>query len=218
MALTKSQYIGIILLAVNGGEFSGDVRVRDPDVAAYLQIAINGARRRYALENRELLIRQGGRKLLEAVSFYQELLETFEVTPVFSEDEGLYFAKLPVQISFLAGFLGIEDAWPKNRNRQYIKINNRADVQGMEYLDETFFWYERFKDEPRMYFLNIGIPVCNVLVRLVPSFLDVDDNSTIELPPGMEILVVQMCVEHFRGQRQMPADLIPDEEDDIRKT
>ncbi len=136
------------------------------------------------------------------------------MTPLKDDSRGMYYLVLPESLQTLPDNAGLDDIWPIRGANDYVKVNSEKYISGVDLLTSTFYWYERYTGEQRVYFKNLGLPVCDHLVRMVIAFDKLADTDPIVIPSGLELEVVELMKNFFLGQRQTPEDDRDDGHDD----
>lgn len=213
--MTKAALIDQVLLAVSGGEFSPDVKVDRADIANLLPAAINYAIVMYSRQERKDTIEEI--KLLGSAGgamgkINQEFFVTKKLTPIKDDERDLFYIALPFKIQALPGNRGLDSVFPKQGDGTYIKVASHYEVVGLD-GKVCFFWLEKYDAEQRIYFKNIGFPVCDHFVKVVVSVDGLADGDELPMPGDFEFQVIELLVKFFREQRDGGADDKPDDKD-----
>ena len=203
--MTKGQIIELIILRVNGGRLTNDTKVRREDVEVLLSAAINYALLgQYTLYKRET----GDNNIPEPYIATYPNVETN-----YDQDRELYYIDLPSGIMVLPKNYGLQSVSPMKGVANFVQTNFNDRHHNQYYTnsfrDVTLFWMEGDK----VYFQNLPTGVDKILVRLIQSFKELEDDDELAIPGGLEIDILKLMTEWFAGQRSFPADMKPDNSD-----
>ncbi len=207
-----TELVDLCLLAVNGGQFTPEGAVQRPDVESYVPQAAHAVIRNavFGLKVDERADRaQSG---ATAVAIDPGFFEVYELSLTEDSDRQMRYADLP----------GVVQSWPRDAALDvvyskrhpvatYIKLQGPAEMSALGDVADVLnvFWHEVYNGTStvtRLWFPGLGDGACNVLVRCAVEISPALGDTRVPLPVGLEALVAQMAVEHFRGQRSMPAD------------
>lgn len=210
MSYTKGEFIEQIFLKISGGQPSPDVNVKREDIEAYLAQAIN-----YVTTEE---IRQRRRED-EMTSIDPEFYKTYEnLEPVFDANRNLYYLNLPERLQAIPSQQGIASVAPMWGEVPYIRLRSRYELgTHTKQVDNVFYWYEQLGGsggKERIYFNKMGYPIPFLVLRMIPSFESLDNDDIVNLPGGIELRVLDFADKWFAGQRQFPADMLNNNNDD----
>lgn len=196
----------LVLLNVNGGQFSNEAPVQEQEVRYYIPVAAHKAIADFIAKSMAQYrsLKSAG----DAASFSlpNELFTTYEL-PVES-DGSSKFVTLP----------GKPQAWFTGANPIKL-IQNKERTYTVPFLSPSLrsairgrsAWVE-YSSQNRIYLF--GVPTgCNLLVTAaleIQPLLSNDSTSEIAIPSSMQDDIVKICIDHFRGQIGTPGDLLSD--------
>ena len=208
--MTKAEAVDMVLTQVLGGSLNENSDVQRSDIAPYLAAVIDWAIREDLDERRDRrrLDRAISAQLLEHID--EDLLCTYELTPQRDTKRNEHYVVLPVSILSTFGNSGLDYSGPIDiKGNAFRKLKNRSHLTGVQDIigNTTFYYYEKAGEtsEQRVYYVNMGHPVCNVLVRILVGISDLQDDATLPIPQGYEKAVIDLTVEFFREQRMTPS-------------
>lgn len=200
-----AEIVDLVLLAVNGGQFSSESAVQRPDVEAYVPAAIDLAVREEAILLLRLRKQDGSSDAAIGSEFYTK----YKLVPSVDSESGLYYVELPSLVS-IPGLLAIQSITPaKNPLDTVVVVSS---VKHLIDMDLKQAWIERYGDKTRIYFRGVD-QSCPVYVSAMTQASSSGADGEVKLPGGLDARVIEICVAHFRQQRGMPADVIVDNHD-----
>lgn len=212
---TKKQLIDLIHLNVSGGRLSPDVDISRPNVAAMLPAFISEAITIYMRQER----RERAQMMGVAPSFGNDVaghfLSTYEINPVADDDRpGLYYAPLPGKVQIVPGNSGLGNVFSKNMRGSYIKVGSQDELIGIQLVDTTFYWYEKQSDgTARLYFYNMGSPVCTLYTRLIVSLDDLAEDDIIPMPDAFAKSIIENMLLAYNNILGRPTDQVANDSD-----
>lgn len=203
--MTKGELIESIVIQLNGGRLTSDSKIRREDVNVLLAAAINYATIAQYRANKD---ETGDNE------FPQDFVSTYPNVEVqVDDDRELSYIDLPTGILSLPKNYGLQSVSAMKGNNLFVQINfmDRQNVSyyANSYADTTLYWLEG----ERVYFQNIATD--KVLVRLIQSIKELEDDDVLPISAGLEIDVLKIMSEWFSGQKQMPADMKPDNNNNL---
>lgn len=212
--MTKGEMIESIYLNVVGGMPTDDVDVQKAEIAVYLAAAINY----------EMVADIRNRKREQAAlgewdtGVDTDFLGTIEEPVLYDDQRGLKYVKLNTRMQSLPGNGGLQDVYPTKGERNFVKMRGPFDAVGLDQVmtQQTLYWFENVGADQRVYFRNISPSVTTVIIRLITSIQDLDDDDQVPVPPGLEVAIIDRCVQFFTRQREMPDDELANNKDDKR--
>lgn len=213
MAYTKGELIEQVYLKVTGGQPSQDVNVKRFDIIPFVSAAIQ-----WVLTKE---IRQRRREEAQLGEYSSDVEDTFLGTFFFDvqtdEERCLQYIVLENRLQSLPGNGGLKYVSAPNSDYPFQKLLSQwEDVTVGKILSTsniTRYWYEKVETEERVYFKNLASIVDKVMVRMVTSLDTLGEDDLVPLPGGLEIEVLDMAVRFFAEQRNMPDDMINDNND-----
>lgn len=210
--MTKAQIIDQVYLAVNGGKPTQDTDTQRADIASLLDAAID-----LAAQNLDQVTLLNSMRMARISGVFPEytnrVMVTYDKEILIDEQRGLpYFTlpALPVQSARQAAL----DVQPKKGAGQYIYAKTQSQVSSVpDCMGLVYYWAELVNKEVRVYFKNLGYPVCNHIVQAVMPISAIPDDQEMGLNHGLEMLAIDIMVSFFRGQRVGPRDLTMDQTD-----
>ncbi len=213
--MTKQGIVDQVYLFVNGGEASPDVKISREEIAHLLPSAIS-----YALT---VLVRTESKEAKEDFRIYGTIGDSYgnsvlsflltEILPVKKdEDRDLYYIPLSKRVLNLPGNRGLCDVSPmQNLDASYVKVGSRLEIIGIPLGGTTFYWYE---SPQKIYFKNIGLPICDHLVRYVADFDSYANGEDLPIPGDFEFEIIRLLCDFFTNERKNNADDIPNDKDE----
>lgn len=212
-AMIFTELVDLVLLSVNGGEFTSEAAVQRPDVESYVPQAAHTV-----IRNAVFGLKADKRSELGAtgsigVQIDPGFFETYTLTVAFDETRQIHYADLPSVIQSWPGDNGINAVFGKtNPGLTFVKVNGAQEYSAFGDLADAMsvYWHEP-ASSGTSYFSRIFLPsaddgVCDIMVRAALEISPALGETRIPLPVGLEAMVCQMAIEWFRGQRGMPAD------------
>jgi len=193
--------IDLIYQRINGGRLGTDINVYRIDIKEYLPVAINAVIKENQLLN--IRLKRDEEELLP-----DQYISTFEDVEVKYDEKRdikyIEFPKTPIIDSGRAIFI-----MPMQGEEDFNYIVSRTQLKGYdEYIGKkTFFWLEGSK---KAFFKNISPLVKKVLLQIVTSIAEMENEDELPIPIGYEQKVLDSCVEWFLGQRFTPNDDLVD--------
>lgn len=185
-----------VYIRVKGGKLdSADVNIKRIDIRAYLPAAINFAlRKQYYLDKQQE----------EETSLPNSFIATYENVEIkLNEDRGLRYIDLPARVVPFPKDMGINVVAPMKGNDDFFRMDGPyQDSHYDGYISKTRY----FLEGSRIYFKNLSGAACKVLVRMMGSIDEFDDDAEAPIPAGLEPEVIQITYEFLTGQRMMPQD------------
>ena len=212
--MKRNELVDLIDLTVNGGKLSPDNPISKPYINKLLPAAISEAILIYTREeNREAYNDfrvYGG----SSGGVVQPFLTTYEYTPVEDESRGVYSITLSNGIQTVPGDQGLSAIYSKDGTSVYRKVEGPHNLVGMPMVETTFFWYEKLSSgETKVYFKNIGLPVCGVMVRMVVSVEELPSESDLPIPDGYLMRVIDRVMDFFYKREGIPIDNLANDND-----
>ncbi len=198
--MTKQNAIEAVYLAVVGGKPSMDATVQRADIENMLAPALS-----YAMEvNRRQ--RKGDalreyRFLRTLGSGVQDYFTTITVTASQDTDRDLYYFTLPKKARLTADGDGIGQLYPKEGIGSYVRVPSLNALRGINMPNVVFYWLENVSQEQRIYALNLGLPACDHLMKIVVSYDDLEDTDDLLVPDEIAFTAIQLLTEFFMGQK-----------------
>jgi hypothetical protein len=210
MSYTKGELIDQLYIKVTGGQLSPDVNVKRVDIAAYMAQAINNVIVSY--------IRATKREDEDNSSGIDvEFYKTYFPTLLYDNRMDLYYLVLPSRLQQLPSGQGIASVAPTHSRVPFTRVRTMYQPVGFSHVLGTYYWYEKIAgdtDEERLYFENLGSPIPDILLRMIPSFEGMNDNEIVSVPAGLEINILDLANKWFSEQRRMPADMLANNNDE----
>lgn len=199
MAYTKAELVAQVLNSVNGGSSTQDSKVKREDIAHLIPAAINFV----LTEQYWLNARDGDR------SFAGDFIATYPNVEIkYDDDRDLRYITLPERTVALPKDMGISAISPMRGDMSFARTTAAGGAHNSYYskhVPGTAFWW---REGQKVFFRNIPDIMTKVLVRVISSGDQVNDDDPLPIPAGMEMKVVQVLREFFVGQRQLPEDMI----------
>ena len=210
MSYTKGEMIDQVYLAVSGGQPTPDVNVKRADIAAYLTQAINYVTVK-EIRNRK--------REDESQAIDPEFYQTYpNITPTWDSDRRKYYIVLPERLQAIPSGQGIGSVAAMGSDLPYVRLRSPYEATGIGHIfQQAQYWYEKLSGDngqERLYFNNIGYPIPTMLLRMIASFESLANDDVVTMPSGMEIEVLELAKQWFVAQRQLPADMINNNNDD----
>lgn len=205
---TFAELVDLILLNVNGGRFSSEAAVQRPDVETYAPIACHAVIKKSVFEMRSMSRAEGESPVLEG-AYYQTYILDIET----DTDRNAKYVTLPGILQSLPAKHTLEGVFPPQAPQsRYTILDGPASIIGYM-TDLTQCWHEVHDDVSRIYFYGNPEDICKVAVRAAMQISPMLGETTLPMPSGLVYEAIVACIEHFRGQRTNPADVILDNKD-----
>lgn len=204
-----TELVDNVLLAVNGGEFTSEMAVQRPDVESYVPQAAHTVIRNAVFGLKADKRSEIGTTGSIGVQIDPGFFETYTLTVTFDETRQIHYADLPSVIQSWPGDAGINAVFGKtNPGLTFVKVNGPQEYSVLGDLADAMsvYWHEPYSTYSRIFLPSANDGVCDIMVRAALEISPALGDSRIPLPIGLEAMVIQMSVEHFRAARSMPAD------------
>jgi len=147
-----------------------------------------------------------------------EFITQYKDIDVLCDDGTLqYYSVLPSRLISFSTFDGLHQVSPmKNQAKSFIKVANGfqstfSKLEASKLAGNTGYYIERVKvgDERsiRIYYQNIPGHYRKVLIKMVASTFDFDEDEALPIPAGMEEQLVLAVDQWFMQQYQIPQDV-----------
>ncbi len=196
--MTKGEIVESVLLAASGYRLSQDIPVRREDINALLPEAMAYAIERW--NNNSTRAKFQELQVIGAHDHSFDFLTTIEVTPTLDQARGYYYVELPQRVLNIRGSSGIQQLFPA-QGANYVKVNSRASIIGIENSCVAFYWHESVGGKSRLYIFNIGFPVCTHYAQYLFNPADLRDDDEVPLPSGTGFEVVSLLTDFFVKRR-----------------
>lgn len=220
--ITKGELVDLVYLKVHSGQPSSDVNIRKADIESLMVPAINyvltAEMRQRRVEEAQISGNTNDTGVDETfiATYYADVKEDTE--------RALRYIDMPAKVQSFPGNRGLVQISGLQSPKPYQKMAHQFHDNGIEmaFGDLIRYWYERVTinneglDE-RVFFKNIPPTTEKVMIRMVVSSDDLGDDDLLPIPDGSEIKVMEYMVEWFMGQRQLPADDLNNNKDDIHR-
>lgn len=209
--MTIGEAVDLILIHVDGGHLTQDSNVLRADIRAYLPAAINYFT---VAEMRMRRAEARGDSFIPSNWSDGSFFGIYTLTPVNSEYG--WYVDLPGHIVSLFNARGLESVYPiKAPLMPFIRMSNPSELAGAEQImgPNVFYYPETAGEVTRLRLLNFSGSACDVIVRAMLDISALSDDSPLPVPAGVDMAVVDKCVQHFAAQRMSPADIALDGND-----
>ena len=197
MAYTKAELAEVAYIHIKGGILSSDVPVHRVDVKAYLPAAINKVMLIATRESR----REAGKDRM-AFSLDTHFLATYKVSIANDTERDAKYAPLEKRVQGLSGNRGLDKVTPVQGCCEFYPAKDRATACHLaREFDQATYWHEKYPDEDRIYFQNLPTVISEVLVRMMASFGDFEDNEVLPIPEGYEDDIIKLVVDFWNKDR-----------------
>lgn len=201
--MEKARFIELVLLGVGGGVLTDELNLQRVDIEAYLPAAVN-----YALTaGRNISISQEGNRDLPSM-FYGTFTDL-----VIDRSGSVASVTLPKGYVPLYGNEGVRSVFDNcgNYYSPLMDADRRTINAYKDKLIDQGFYYPIGKSKLEVY------PSNPLVVSLNGEYIvraeDLDDEDELPLPAGMETVALDLCIQWFKDQRSMPAELINNKAD-----
>lgn len=198
--MTKGEAIELVLQRVSGGTVNQDTsrRIRYEDVATYLTPAINYAiTKQYYITKRE----EGESTVSD------EFVATYYQPVLFDAQRDAYYSDLPAKLISMPKNRGIRYVGAIKGDNQFVEASLTATKHDSYYTGSTANETIYRLVGSKLYYSNISGTVKEVIIQMIANINDLDDEDELPVPSGTEIEVIDLCIQFFTGQRQMPQDV-----------
>lgn len=198
--MTKGEAIELVLQKVSGGTVNQDTsrRIRYEDVEAYLTPAIN-----YAITKQYYI----NKKEEGESTVSNEFVATYFMDVEFDSNRDAYFSNLPAKLITLPKNRGIRYVGAIKGDNQFIEANLTATKHDSYYTGSTAKLTLYRLVGSKLYYFNISSTVKEVIIQMIASINDLNDEDELPVPAGYEIEIIDLCAQFFLGQREVPQDV-----------
>lgn len=198
--MKKNEAVEAVYLAVTGGKPSMDSTAQRADIDNMLPAALS-----YAMEASRRQKRADGvreyRFLGSLGSGIQDYFTTVTATCSQDTDRDLYYFSIPKQARLMSGGEGIGQLYPKQGIGAYVRVPSLNALRGVDMPGTVFYWLENVNNEQRVYTLNLGLPACDHLIKVVVSYEDLEDEDELLVPDDIVFSAIQLLTEFFMVQK-----------------
>lgn len=206
--MTKGELIEVVLLAVAGGKLSSESDVWREDIRVYLPAAVRQAVKEYIYETKA----QDRAERMVNHGIDEGLLSTVIRTPEKDTSRGLWYIQLPKVMPLPHGWFLASASPQKSGAVQYALFPSQAATVAVEeFMTGIYGWPEA--DSSRVYFSDMALPVCPMMVRAAVDVEGLEDSDESNVYSMVEARVIELCKAHFREQRGTPKDALLDNQD-----
>lgn len=216
--MTKEQIVELVFLRVHGGKTSSDVNIKRPNISFFFEAAYNYAilfdyyeRHNLMLSERRIMGYSDQSKLLE------QQLCTYPVTTQYDETRKLCYVTLPADLMVMPGGRGLDSIFG-GTDGNYVKVNGQEYVDGLDPIGASFFWFEKYPNEARVYIKGNNCKNCDLFVRMMVSASSIGSKDEVQLPAGREKMILDLMAEWFTGERLLPENVVNENVDDIKRS
>lgn len=203
------ELVDLVMLAVNGGEFSSEAAVQRPEVESYLPSACHALIRESVYR-----VRAHSRETAESPVLDPFYYTTLHLDVQEDTTRAAKYVELPGVIQSLPAKHALEAVFNTQKPNSSYCINYNPSMVS-EALKDIMVqcWYETVGEASRIYFYGEPSDLCKVTVRAAMEISPLLGEARIPLPTDLEDPVIERCIAHFRGQRGMPADVTLNQKD-----
>lgn len=203
--MTKGELIETILIRVNGGRITQDSKVKREDINALLSAAIN-----WSVTGRYWI----NKKATGTNEYPSDFIASYLNVGVKTDtDRDLRYVDMPVGTLTLPDDQGTQSVSPMQGDDVYI-ATKFLDRKHNAYYHNTFAGNTRWwREQQKIFFLNLPDITDKVLLRLIQSAGNLNNDDELPISAGSEIDILNILNDWFTGQRIMPADMRPDNAD-----
>lgn len=202
--MKKNILIEEVLIALNGGTLNDESAIQRVDIEAYLPAAVN-----YAMNaSYNINIQVEGNRDMSAL-FYGSFFDL----PIVRSLGRVPHVVLP------KGTVAL----PRNQGIRYVTDDCECDSTYTPLQDSDLHTINHYKkimpgkffrlkqDRIELYCIN---PIAKkVNMEMIVNVEDLDDEDELPIQAGQEVMVIDLCLQHFDPQRKTPADKINDSKD-----
>lgn len=201
--MLQGTLIDLILLRVNGGELTDDGAVQRSDIRSYLPIALNqGTTQFYYNNKKEELSR-------DFPACFYAWFPNLTINRA-NKVAQITLPQLALQMPSNQGIRRIQD----NNGDTFTPVQD-GEVCMINYYSECYPDLRLFLpigfQTIQLYNISSFATYVNALIMLDPSSFT--DDTVLPIAAGLEATIIDLCIQHFTGQRQQPADTIVDTND-----
>lgn len=197
--MTKKEAYELVVDILSGGDDSATSKYHEEVVYKQLEIARNFMIKRAYIENRN----EG------SYDISGEFVKGFQCVPVLLDDcRDEYYSDLPAKLISLPNNRGLRSVSPmKGQNAAFsIVPNTGAGVwEGLEAND--LGGTECYLEDSRIYYKKLDASnVKQVLVKMIASIDNLDEDEQIPIPADMEALLIEQVVAAFSPSKATVQD------------
>lgn len=194
--MTRGVLIDLVLLRVGGGNLTEDGAVQRDDIRSYLPIALNFATTKFYFSNKR---EEYNRDFPSSFYAYFTALPIVKTTTTAT----VALPQLALQFAGNQGIRLVQDdagnTWTPAQDGEISMIN---------YYLTTFPNLRIFVQQGKsLKLFNVSKFTTYVNVTMILDPVALTDDSELPMAAGLEVDVIDMCVQHFSAQRQQPADV-----------
>lgn len=210
MGLTKLELAELVIARKTGGQITPEKKIDAREVMKYIDAARN-----YLIEKSFNQARN-----IAEYSLPGEFISIFKNVAVLNDtDRNLKYSDLPARLVTLRGNRGLRQISPMQSESVAFIITQSGSnfiYDGLEAGNPavigTTSWLE--KDEAtgktRIYHKNIPVEYEKILVKMVASIDDLDENTAIPVPAEAEMELIELVMQAFSEQQDRPQDKVND--------
>lgn len=196
--MTKGKFIDTILIRVNGGVLNDESAVWRQDIRAYLSAAVNYC----IMQGYYTGIKSEGNRDLSAI-FYG-YFPTIAISKDATKNNRAYIT-LPKGTIALPRNQGIR--FVTDVNEKTFKPLSDNSIHSIKHYERMFPDVSYFRLEgKKIYLYNINPLLESVNLTMIVNVDDLDSTDDLPIPAGLEDQAIDLCVQFFTGERQLPAD------------
>jgi len=216
MAYTKAELIDQIFITISGGELSPATEVSRQEVEAHLGAAIAFAIGQWSKQSRDQSYREQrflGRSLAGSTPIFALYSTSVDIDVV----DGLDFRYciLPKGAMLLERGAGVGEVTPKGSLNAVVMAGSRTAISGLDSIESIVFGWVEIEDsgEKRIYFKNLPETVSEVRAKVAFDVTEMNGDDIVHVPSGLEVQIIDLCVNFFLNQRAIMADETADQRD-----
>ena len=213
-----TEIVDLVLLQVNGGDFTTESAVMRADVEAYVPAAAQAAIRESIFQSSADGRAERNSLGMSGATIGPAYYRTYDITLQDDTDRDMKYADLPGLIQDWPGDRGISAVLGKKApNVNFTKLSGPGQWSYVSDLADAvdMYWHETSPDATatRLYFPTVTDLPCSLLAIAAIQITSDMGDAEVAIPSGVLEITIQKCVTHFRGQREMPEDVIVDNHD-----
>lgn len=196
--MTKEKFIDTVLIRVGGGTINDESAVWKQDIRAYMSAAINYT----VAAGYNVNIKNEGNRDLSAVFYGYFPGLTLSKDSTKNNRRYITLPKGTIALPRNQGIRFVTD----NCENTYKPLSD-ASMGSIKHYEKQFPGVSFFRLEKRkIYLYNIGPLVESLNLTMIVSVDDLDPTDELPIPAGMEPDAIDIAVQFFTGERQLPSD------------
>jgi len=206
MPLTKLEIAELVRDIKLGGDASSEAKMHPTIIFKVAELARNQLIKTAYNDSRSLIAQQGygvGRTYING-DFYS----TYKSVKIYEDcDTNRLYSVLPGRLISLPHDRGLRSVSPMHEEDNpfnIVETGSSATYKGLE--ADTMSGPEIYIEGERIYYRNFNNISCEVLIRMISSISDLEDDEIIPLPAEYELQFLELIKQSLQEQQVVPQD------------